>query len=78
MMVFIGYEPGSKDWRFYNLVMWRVHVSRDAVFEEDHAWKWDEEDVRMTSHLGWSTLWLVVCDRGLAMMLDPVHHWSRR
>jgi hypothetical protein len=45
MMVFIGYEPGSKDWRFYNLATWRVHVSCDAVFKEDHAWKWDEEDV---------------------------------
>jgi hypothetical protein len=38
MMVFIGYEPGSKAWRFYNPVTRRVHVSRDAVFEEDRAW----------------------------------------
>jgi hypothetical protein len=37
MMVFIGYEPGSKAWRFYNPATCRVHVSRDAVFEEDRA-----------------------------------------
>jgi hypothetical protein len=45
MMVFIGYEPGSKAWRFYNLVTRRVHVSRDAVFEEDRAWSWDEDEI---------------------------------
>jgi hypothetical protein len=45
MMVFIGYEPGSKTWRFYNLVTRRVHVSRDAVFEEDRAWSWNEDEI---------------------------------
>jgi transposase InsO family protein len=34
-MVFIGYEPGSKAWRFYNPDTKRVHMSRDAVFEEN-------------------------------------------
>jgi hypothetical protein len=37
-MVFIGYEQGSKAWRFYNPVADRVHVSSDTVFEEDRAW----------------------------------------
>ena len=36
-MVFIGYEPSSKAYRFYNLNMERVHISRDAVFEEGRA-----------------------------------------
>jgi hypothetical protein len=45
MMVFIGYEPGSKTWRFYNPVTTRVHVSRDAVFEEDRAWSWNEDEI---------------------------------
>jgi hypothetical protein len=36
-MVFIGYEQGSKAWRFYDPVTDRVHVSSDAVFEEDQA-----------------------------------------
>jgi hypothetical protein len=31
-MVFIGYEPGVKAWRFYDPVAQHVHVSRDAVF----------------------------------------------
>jgi hypothetical protein len=46
MMLFIGYEPGSKAWRFYNPVTRRVHVSRDAVFEEDGAWSWNEDEIR--------------------------------
>jgi transposase InsO family protein len=33
-MVFIGYEPGSKAWRFYDPVGKRVHVARDVVFDE--------------------------------------------
>jgi hypothetical protein len=45
MMVFIGYEPGSKAWRFYNPVTRRVHVSSDAVFEEDRAWSWNEDEI---------------------------------
>jgi hypothetical protein len=44
-LVFIGYEPGSKAWRFYNPVTKRVHVSHDAIFEEDMLWSWDGEDV---------------------------------
>jgi hypothetical protein len=41
-MVFIGYERGSKAWRFYNPSTERVHISRDAVFEEDCAWEWGD------------------------------------
>jgi antirestriction protein ArdC len=37
-MVFIGYEHGSKAWRFYDPAIDHVHVTRDAVFKEDHAW----------------------------------------
>jgi hypothetical protein len=44
-MVFIGYEPGSKAWRFYNPATRRVHVTCDAVFEEDIAWTWNKEDI---------------------------------
>jgi hypothetical protein len=42
-MVFIGYESGSKAWRFCNPSTKRVHVSHDVVFEEDRAWDWNEE-----------------------------------
>jgi len=37
-MVFVGYEQGTKAWRFYNPVTRHVHVLRDAVFEEDRPW----------------------------------------
>jgi hypothetical protein len=44
-MVFIGYEHGSKAWRFYDPATDHVHVSRDTVFEEGRAWSWTEEDM---------------------------------
>jgi hypothetical protein len=44
-MVFIGYEPGSKAWWFYNPATRLVHITHDAVFEEDRAWTWDKEDI---------------------------------
>ena len=43
-MVFIGYEPGSKAYRFYNLNTERVIISRDAVFDEARAWDWSKHD----------------------------------
>ena len=41
-MVFIGYEPGSKAYRFLNPSTGRVLISRDAVFDEGRAWNWDD------------------------------------
>jgi hypothetical protein len=43
-MVFIGYEHGSKAWRFYNPAIKRVVVSHDAVFEESRAWDWSDAE----------------------------------
>jgi len=43
-MVFIGYEVGTKAYRFYNPVSKRVHISRDVVFDEGRAWDWTERD----------------------------------
>jgi hypothetical protein len=37
-MIFIGYEPGSKAYRGYNLVTKKVHVTRDIVFDEQAQW----------------------------------------
>jgi hypothetical protein len=34
LMIFIGYEPGSKAYRVYDPVAKKVHVSRDIVFDE--------------------------------------------
>jgi hypothetical protein len=33
-MVFIGYEPGSKAYKAYDLVSKIVNVSRDMIFDE--------------------------------------------
>lgn len=41
-VVFIGYQDGSKAYRFYDPVTKRVHVSRDAVFDESARWDWGE------------------------------------
>jgi len=39
-VVFIGYQDGSKAYRFYDLVAERVHVSRDSIFAESERWDW--------------------------------------
>jgi hypothetical protein len=44
-MVFIGYETvaHSKAYRMYDPATKKVHISRDVVFEEEKAWRWDNE-----------------------------------
>ena len=41
-MIFVGYESGSKAWRFYDPSTRRVTVSHDVVFDESRKWKWDD------------------------------------
>ena len=43
-MAFIGYEPGTKAYRFYNPNTGRVCISRDAVFDERKPWRWGEPE----------------------------------
>jgi transposase InsO family protein len=38
LMVFLGYEKGSKAYKVYNPVTRKVHVTQDVVFEEDKVW----------------------------------------
>ena len=40
-MIFLGYELGTKAYRFYDLVGRRLHISRDAVFQENEVWTWN-------------------------------------
>ena len=49
-MVFSGYEPGSKAYRFYSSDTGHVIISRDAVFEEAKAW--DRSSVGRSSATG--------------------------
>jgi len=42
-VVFIGYQEGSKAYRFYDPVTERVHVSRDVTFDEGTRWDWDTD-----------------------------------
>lgn len=44
LMIFIGYESGSKAWRFYDPNTGHVTVSRDVIFDEAGQWKWNEHD----------------------------------
>jgi hypothetical protein len=39
-VVFIGYQDGSKAYRFYDPIAEHVHVSCDAVFNEGARWDW--------------------------------------
>jgi transposase InsO family protein len=82
MMVFIGYEPGSKAWRFYNPVTRRVHVSRDAVFEE-RSLKRIVHGAGMktrsgtTSRSEWSTSLPAVRTQRQGIMRGQTRLWSR-
>lgn len=40
-MVFFGYEPGTAAYRVFDPVGNRVHVTRDAVFDEGARWDWE-------------------------------------
>jgi hypothetical protein len=40
-MMFIGYESGSKGYRFFDPVTNKLVVSRDVVFEENTPWDWE-------------------------------------
>ena len=41
-MIFIGYEKGVKGYRTFNPVSQIIHITRDAVFEEEKSWNWEE------------------------------------
>jgi len=41
-MVFIGYESGTKGYRFYDPSAGRLLISRDVVFYEGQPWNWEE------------------------------------
>jgi hypothetical protein len=43
-VIFVGYESGSKAFRFYDPNTDRVIVSRDAVFDEGGEWDWNTPD----------------------------------
>jgi hypothetical protein len=43
MMLFIGYEKGSKCYRVYDPPSKKLQVSRDIVFEESRPWSWKQE-----------------------------------
>lgn len=39
-MVFIGYESGTKGYRFYNPATGKLVAGRDAIFDENEPWDW--------------------------------------
>jgi len=43
-MVFIGYEFGTKGYRFYDPTNAKLVVSRDVIFEENQPWPWNREE----------------------------------
>ena len=41
-MIFIGYEKGVKGYRTFNPFSQTIPITRDAVFEEEKSWNWEE------------------------------------
>ena len=39
-MIFIGYESGTKGYRFFNPATGKLVVGRDAIFDENVSWDW--------------------------------------
>ena len=43
-MVFIGYELGTKGYKCFDLVNFKVTISRDVIFEEGEKWTWSTQE----------------------------------
>ena len=41
-MVFVGYERGTKGYRYFNPTTHKVHLGRDVFFDEGHKWNFME------------------------------------
>jgi len=41
-MIFIGYDSGTKGYRFYNPATGKLVVGRDAIFDENTPWDWEK------------------------------------
>ena len=46
---FIGYELGSKAYKFYDLESKKLHINQDAVFQETKNWTWTPTQGHVTS-----------------------------
>ena len=42
-MVFLGYEAGSKAYRCLDPITFKIHISRDVIFDEKKIFKISEE-----------------------------------
>ena len=42
-MVFIGYELGTKGYKCFDPVNFKVIISRDVIFEEGEKWTWSKQ-----------------------------------
>ena len=42
-MLFIGYELGTKAYRCFDSVNFKVTISRDLIFEEGEKWTWSKQ-----------------------------------
>jgi hypothetical protein len=72
-MVFIGYEPGSKAYRVYDPTTRRVHVTRDAVFDELASWKWEEKDGTPSTSQDFVVEYVVTTESLPSAPLEPAH-----
>ena len=43
-MMFMGYEAGSKAYRFLDPATFKLHINRDVIFDETKSFKFSEQD----------------------------------
>jgi hypothetical protein len=64
MMIFTGYEQGTKAYRVYDPVMKKVHITRDVLFDEAGQWNWEQTEAGADQGSGnFSVEYLVLSSR---------------
>jgi len=41
--IFVGYDDKRMGYKLYNLIIKKVIMSRDVIFEEHKTWKWNND-----------------------------------
>jgi len=71
-VVFIGYESGTKGYRFYDPSAGRLVISRDVIFEEHQPWDWTKSPATAQQGSETFTVHFLNSDQNPTTELAPV------